>query len=279
MTISPRLSVIVTTYNRSQHLQRCIASLEMQTVVPDEIVIADDGSSLEHVKVINEIISSSRLKIIHVRQEHLGFRASANRNNGVRYCSGDCFIFLDGDIVLFPDAIWQHLQAVRPGYWVTGNAIRLTADETENITTEFIRSRQFDKLWSQLNPQWIERMNRESRNFRKRAILARIWPSESRMRRQLFASMNCSLYRSAYETINGFDEQFTGWGWEDRDLALRLQLAGFRGRTVVDSARAIHLYHQPEMPGPHAGKSAAANREYYLRKRKGVYRCEKGLRQ
>ena len=43
-----RVSVIVSTYNRSEHLRKCIPSLEMQTRVPDEVVIADDGSDTEH---------------------------------------------------------------------------------------------------------------------------------------------------------------------------------------------------------------------------------------
>ena len=74
-----RISAIVTTYNRSGHLARCLASLEMQTRGPDEVVIADDGSDQEHVQAIEEIMARSPLSLVYVRQEHSGHQPCANR--------------------------------------------------------------------------------------------------------------------------------------------------------------------------------------------------------
>ena len=78
--------------------------------------------------------------------------------------------------------------------------------------------------------------------------------------------------RAAFEAVNGFDETFEGWGWEDLDLGLRLQLAGFRGHNVVAESRALHLFHEP-------AACSSANREYYQRSRNGEYRCKMGLSQ
>ncbi|MHC4198395.1 MAG: glycosyltransferase, partial [Planctomycetota bacterium] len=106
-----RVSAIVTTYNRSGHLRNCIASLERQSRLPDEVVIADDGSDPEHVAAIERIMGASPLSVIYARQEHAGFRAAANRNNGVRHSSGDHLFFVDGDAA-FPE--WHSSPTGRP---------------------------------------------------------------------------------------------------------------------------------------------------------------------
>ena len=44
------------------------------------------------------------------------------------------------------------------------------------------------------------------------------------------------IYKKDIESINGYDENYVGWGGEDQDIALRLVLAGFRGISVIKSA-------------------------------------------
>ena len=43
--------------------------------------------------------------------------------------------------------------------------------------------------------------------------------------------------------MNGFDENFTGWGCEDDDLGLRLRRAGVRCASIMGSTRSFHLWH------------------------------------
>ena len=118
------VSVIVTTYNRADFLRLSLASLEMQTARPHEVVIADDGSDPEHVRVIEQLIERSPLKIVYARQEHDGFRLAASRNNGVRHATGDYLLFTDGDAVLFPDVLERHLAAAGRRHWVGGCGVR-----------------------------------------------------------------------------------------------------------------------------------------------------------
>lgn len=268
------ISVIVTTYNRSNLLEKCMAALEEQERLPDEVIIADDGSDPEHVEVIRKIALQSSLDVHHVRQEQRGFRAAANRNNGVRAASGDLLMFLDGDVVLFPKAVGAHAEASQGRYWTIGNVLRLTEEETERLTISLIRERRLDSFWPGPDDPRIERLEQIQRRLdaRVRGRWNRL--SEYRMRRIRLSGSQTSIPRIAFERVNGWDENFEGWGWEDQDLALRLQLSGTRGRPVVSRARAYHQYHRPA-ERPKQGKSV--NDALYARRRWWRYRATRGL--
>ena len=272
-----KTSVVVTTYNRSGRLRLCLASLEMQTRVPDEVVIADDGSDKEHAEAIEEIMARSPLSLVYARQEHSGHRACANRNNGARHSSGDYLIFVDGDAVLFPEAVEEHVKASGPRLWVTGGGIWLSEDETVVVSEELIRLGRLEQFWSKLDEARRDRQRRRAIRFRKNGLRARLWAAERRMRKVKLCTIQASMWRSAFEAVNGYDEHFTDWGYEDLDMGLRLQLAGYRGRTVADTSRLLHLYHEP-LPRPvQDDPKSSHNKYYYLRPRKRAYWCENGL--
>jgi glycosyltransferase involved in cell wall biosynthesis len=264
------ISVIVTTHNRSGHLRKCVASLEAQTVRPHEVVVADDGSDPEHVRVIEQLIERSPLTIIHARQEHDGYRVAASRNNGVRHSTGDYLFFTDGDVVFFPDVLEGHVAVPGRRRWVTGHAVRLMLEETERVTEELIRSGRLQEAWPGLDDPRCAGLPRLAGRFRRRARRARRWPSERRLRRLELIGTQASVPRAAFERVNGFDESFRGWGDEDLDLGLRLQLAGLRACAVVDTCRALHQYHETLA-------TTSQNGDYYNRPRWRRCRCKNGL--
>jgi glycosyltransferase involved in cell wall biosynthesis len=268
---------MVTTYNRSGHLARCLASLEMQTRVPDEVVIADDGSDGKHAEAIEEIMMKSRLSLVHARQEHRGYRLCASRNNAARHASGDYLFFTDGDAVLFPEAVEEHVKASGPRLWVTGRGIWLSEDETARVPEELIRQGKLGQFWSEMDEARRDQPRRSAIRFRKNALRARLWPAERRMRKVKLCTIQASMWRRAFEAVNGYDEHFADWGYEDLDMGLRLQLAGYKGRTVADTSRLLHLYHEP-LPRPvQDDPKSSYSRCYYSRPRKRAFWCENGF--
>ena len=91
------ISVIISTYNKPQFLNKVIEGLQFQSDQNFEIVIADDGSDSSTRDLIKLWQERSIVPVTHAWQEDLGFRVSESRNNAVRHSKGDYFVFIDGD--------------------------------------------------------------------------------------------------------------------------------------------------------------------------------------
>jgi predicted glycosyltransferase involved in capsule biosynthesis len=84
-----------------------------------------------------------------------------------------------------------------------------------------------------------------------------------------------SINRSDFAKVNGFDEKFVGWGGEDIDLGIRLVSSGVYGRSVIRSARVLHMWHAREKNSEDWKKGV--NMDYFNRKHiKPV--CDVGLK-
>ena len=97
-----KVSVIVPVYNMEKYLNDSLDSLINQTYRNLEILIIDDGSTDNSLKICNEYaLKDERIKIIH--QENQGL--SGARNTGLDNASGDYYAFLDSDDVLIDTMI------------------------------------------------------------------------------------------------------------------------------------------------------------------------------
>ena len=89
------LSVIIPTYNRAPLLERAIASVLKQTVLPREIIIIDDGSEDQTGYLVKCIENFSDVNLLYYKQKNWG-PASA-RNRGIQMSSSAFLAFLDSD--------------------------------------------------------------------------------------------------------------------------------------------------------------------------------------
>lgn len=110
----PKISLIATTYNRPDALRLCIESIGRQTLVPFEVIIADDGSTDDTRTLIERMRKDFPCPIVHAWQEDLGFRAAEVRNNALRLCKGDYVVFIDGDIIMHPHFVEDHAKMAQP---------------------------------------------------------------------------------------------------------------------------------------------------------------------
>ena len=67
-----------------------------QSLLPDEIIIADDGSKEDTRELIHQLAASSEVPIIHVWHEDLGFRLASIRNKAIAKASKEYIIQIDG---------------------------------------------------------------------------------------------------------------------------------------------------------------------------------------
>lgn len=233
------ISVVVTTYNRSDALAQVIRGLAQQDDKGFEVIIADDGSTQQHCGAIRAAAIASGLSVTHVWHPDVGFTASRVRNRGVSASQGAYVILLDGDCIPETDFVRQHRRLMEPGCYVNGSRIMLSKTLTQEIVKQgevvFARS-----PWFWLTKRWHG-------DASKLTGLLRLPDFGIRRNRQFvwrgIRSCNMGVWRSDFEAVNGFDESFVGWGHEDADFALRLHNSGVVRKNGFCATEVYHLWH------------------------------------
>jgi len=234
------ISVIVTTYNWPAALELCLDSLFAQRDQAFEIIIADDGSTPANQALTEAYCAKSPVPIRYVHHDDQGFRAGTIRNKAAASSQGEYLLFIDGDCVLGPDFIARHRQLAEPGYFVPGNRVLLSESFTQEAIEKHIPLHQ--KPFSYfISLRLQKKINRISAFIRLplgflRKLQANKW--EKAM------TCNLALWKSDFLTVNGFDELFEGWGFEDSDLVIRLIHAGIKRKEGRFAVPVLHLWHR-----------------------------------
>ena len=233
------ISVVVSTYNRPEVLSCVLRSLSDQENTSFEVIVADDGSSSSTKDVITKFQQEIKFKLLHVWQEDDGFRAAQIRNKAVAKSSGDYLIFLDGDCLVFSDFIDEHVMLVEAGYFVRGNRVMLS----EECTNEFIAN---NVRMSELSFMRLLRL-RFGGKLKRILPLLRLNLNGLRKRKKTdwygVKTCNLGMWRKDFMAVNGFDEEYIGWGHEDADLAIRLINNGVYRKEGVNAVTVLHLWH------------------------------------
>lgn len=232
-----KVSVIVLTYNWPEALALVLCSLAGQTRLPDEVIVADDGSGAVTTALIDRMRAEFPVPLRHVWHEDLGFRAARARNRGIAASTGDYILLLDGDMVLHPQFIADHLMLAEPGVFLQGGRLKANTAESARLLGG---GKPVFAPWIRANFHEFDG-TRRLYAFRQPA-LAR-WKAKGRNGGRVM-SCNMSFWRDDLVKVNGFDEHMEGYGGEDRELAVRMQNAGFRRRQLKWAALAVHLEHR-----------------------------------
>ena len=258
-----RCCLVVTTYQRPDALGSVLDAVATQSRPPDELIVADDGSGPATAEVIARHSAQAAYPVRHEWQEHAGFRAGRIRNAAIARSDCEYIVLLDGDMVVHPDFLADHLALARPGHFSQGVRILLDAQATR---------RMLDRAAGPpglLSPGLG--IVRRGYGLRSPALARAV----RRLANAVVAIKACNqgFWRDDLVAVNGFDEAMTGWGSEDKELCARLENAGVRRQTLLFAAVAWHLDHPP---APRA--SAEANRARWqdsVRLRRT--RCEAGI--
>ncbi len=224
-------SLIITTYNWVEALELVFLSILQQSILPDEVIVADDGSSIKTKKLIEKYQDFFPIELHHFWQEDDGFRAASARNGAIRMSQGSYLILIDGDMVLHPLFVEDHLSFAKEGAFLQGSRVLIDKEKT----LEIIYSKKITFSFYQ-----------KGLSNRKNAIHMKCLASLCsgyRSTIQGIKSCNFSLHRTDAYKVNGFNEAFVGWGREDSEFAVRLMNAGIKRRDLKFHAIAYHLYH------------------------------------
>lgn len=226
-----RISLIITTYNWPAALELCLQSALKQTQHPSEIVVADDGSRPDTAELVRHVRSTTTIPIIHSWQEDKGFRLARSRNKAIAKANGDYIILVDGDILLESHFIADHAAFSQHGYFSQGTRVLLGKD----LSARILRS-------GQLRIPLLLTGVENKKNCLRSVWLARLFSFRCQNLNGV-KTCNFAFWKKDALSINGFNEEFVGWGREDSEFTSRLLNFGIKRRNVKFHALGYHLYH------------------------------------
>ncbi|WP_142783279.1 glycosyltransferase family 2 protein [Changchengzhania lutea] len=235
-----KTSVIISTYNQPVWLQKVLWGYEVQSETDFEIIIADDGSTLETKQIIDDFIQSSSLHIKLVWQEDEGFQKTKILNKAILKASSNYLIFTDGDCIPRADFVETHLKLKKANCFLSGGYFKLPKNISNTIHKSDIKKQ------SCFNMNWLRshglaktfKSNKLTTSGFKEWFLNTFTPTKA-----TFDGMNVSGWKQDIIVVNGFDERMA-YGGEDREIGERLMNYGIKFKQIRYSAICVHLYHE-----------------------------------
>lgn len=225
-----KISLIITTYNWKEALNAVLRSVTKQTVLPYEVIIADDGSKDDTKILIEEWQKKFPVPLIHSWQEDNGFRAAQSRNLAISKSSGDYIVMIDGDMVLSENFIEDYKKTAKIGWFIQGGRV-IANKECSNkiINGDYI-------------PHFFSEGLRNRKNTISSNLLSKFFSFERNSDKGT-RTCNFGCWKSDLIEVNGFNNDFVGWGREDSEFVLRMLHSGKKRLYLKFAAVAYHLYH------------------------------------
>lgn len=206
---SPRLSVVVATYNRGPSLVRLFELIAAQQVSADfEVVLVDDGSTQPAAPLVEH--QSWPFPLTTLRQDNTG--QAIARQRGVDRATGEIIVILDDDMEVPPDFLAAHLEAHDGGARV-GLGYIAPPKDTGSLSL-------FERFHIHQIQQFVAAMRR---GVAPRGVH--------------LCTGNVSFRREDFLEVGGFDESLARS--EDRELGVRLEKHGAK-LAFVERAKSLH---------------------------------------
>ena len=258
-----KISVIVPIYNRLEHFRALFICLLRQNRQIDELIITDDGSSQQILDYIADLIPKASFKIKHIYQEDKGFRKTRALNNGVINSEGELLVFCDQDLIFGEEYIEYMEKNIKKGCFLLCRPISVNEEEKDIILKKIELSNKYEELLKPLPKDYLESVNKTLKTDRKRRILNILKLSKRGIK---LVGMSYAVMKSDYLKVNGYDENYNGWGEEDDDFGNRLYVAGVKGKELKTPNMQIHLWHYSDPTKKHS-----MNEEYYYKRKKEIF--------
>jgi GT2 family glycosyltransferase len=251
--------LIVSSYNNGEAIVQILSFLSQGSVTPQKVHIADDGSSKNSLDLIKNKLLRFAIPVDLHWQEDRGFRKARALNSAIRACESKYVVFLDGDCLPHKHFVRDHLAMAEKGYFVQGRRCFVRENQVVPLLegkTSLLRLMLSGKVSGLLKsirlPKPIVRTNKD-----------------------MYGLLGCNLgaWRGDLLAVNGFDEDYEGWGREDSDLGARLYNLGLRRKMVYGRALVYHLNH----PENKRDKLEQNDRRLEATISSGKKRCSNGI--
>lgn len=233
-----KASLIICTYNWPQALELVLLSVMKQSVLPDEVVIADDGSEDATSIVIGKYSNLFSVPIIHSWQEDVGCRIPHSRNRAIARANYEYIIMIDGDTIIHRDFIKDHKRFAQKGIYIQGSRVLLQNNFSKNVlkTNNFVK------------PSYFSKDSRNKLNMLRLPFLTYLNKYFKTQTLKRIRGCNFSMFKNEIIKVNGFNEDFVSWGREDSEFVQRLYNAGIKKQLLKFSGIQYHLFHKQSKP-------------------------------
>lgn len=233
------ISIIISTYNSKDWLEKVLWGYDEQTVQNFEVVIADDGSKEDTKALIDRFRAVAKYPIQHIWHEDNGFQKSQILNKSIVACKADYIIMSDGDCIPRKDFVEVHHKNKEKGRFLSGGYFMLPMNISQLITKEDVKQQHcFNLDWLLKNGlKKSFKNNKLNTSGFKEKLLNTLTPTKP-----TWNGHNASGWKKDIIAVNGFDERMQ-YGGQDRELGERLVNLGIKGKQIRYSAIVVHLDH------------------------------------
>tara|TARA_B100000795_G_scaffold129265_1_gene96342 strand:- start:1827 stop:2627 length:801 start_codon:yes stop_codon:yes gene_type:complete len=261
-----KCSLIICTYNWPAALKFVLESVALQSIMPDEVIIADDGSGQSTLNTVEAFSNTLTIPVIHSWQEDNGCRIPHSRNRAIAKSSYEYIIMIDGDTVLHEDFIKDHKRYAKQGVYIQGSRVLLQKEFTKNL----FKNNFFNK------PSFFSVNAKNKLNIIRIPFISFLISFFKSKNIKRVRGCNFSMFREDILYVNGFNEEMTTWGREDSEFVQRLFNSGIFKQQLKFSGTQYHLFHNERVIN--SLESATAN-NYFLEDttKKSLVWCNLGV--
>lgn len=228
-----KISLIISTYNWPESLKLSLLAVARQTMLPDEVIVADDGSGQKTIDLVKQMQQEMPFPLIHVWHEDKGFRAGQIRNKAIAKASGDYIIQIDGDVIPEKHFVADHIRLAERRYFIAGSR----ANIDERLTRKVLEMEKIN-----LTP--FTRGVRNTFNALRFPLITFYFLFRYRKKHAYYArGCNMSFWRDEFIAVNGYNEDLEGWGKEDSELVVRMINTGIIRKFIKFAGIVYHLHH------------------------------------
>jgi glycosyltransferase involved in cell wall biosynthesis len=232
-----RFTVILNTFNRAHFLPRVLTAWTRLEPHSFDMVVADDGSDDGTAELLRELGPRLPYRLIHVRHEKVGHRRAEILNKAVHLAREEALLFTDADSLPKADLLAVHGRHFAENRLLVGGYLRLDEESTSGLDLDGVRRGDYERAATKEVCRRLQRQHCKHRLY--------IWLRKKG--RPHVMGLNMVVPRAGFERVNGYDNNFRGWGRADGDLRERLKCVGVRPYSDWNKAVVFHLHH-PEDP-------------------------------
>lgn len=256
------VALLITTYNWPEALELVLESVRLQSTYPNEIIIADDGSTEDTKNIISRFEKNISVPVKHIWHEDVGFTKTIILNKAINKIHSDYIIQVDGDVILHKHFIKDHIKLAEENVYLFGSRISINKEYSKKV----LSNKTIKFHWT--NKGLLRKTRAIYLPFFREYFSKKSNENSGKLR-----GCNMSYWKKDAQAINGYNEDFIGWGYEDFNFAQRLLNAGVTSKRIKHAAIQFHIYHK-EAP---RGNTEIGDKIQIETAKHKITKCENGL--